>query len=148
DIGAGHTVTAIYEITPAGSAAAHVDPLRYQGTQKKPAVTGKASEYGFLKIRYKLPDAQTSKLITAPVSKAREYATFNAAPADARFATSVAAFGQLLRGGRYTGSYSYDDVIALAQSARGTDEFGYRADFINLVRLARSAPPLPPLQQR
>lgn len=55
-----------------------------------------------------------------------------------RFAATVAGFGQLLRGGRYTGDYDYDDVIALAQGARGEDPFGYRAEFVDLVRLARS----------
>ena len=69
------------------------------------------------------------------------------ASADARFATAVAAFGQLLRGGQYTGSFSYDDVIALAQGAKGSDEFGYRAEFINLARLAKTAQPLAPLPQ-
>jgi Ca-activated chloride channel family protein len=69
------------------------------------------------------------------------------APREARFAASVAAFGQLLRGGRYTGDYSYDDVINLAQGARGQDRFGYRAEFINLVRLAQSAAILEPLKR-
>ena len=57
---------------------------------------------------------------------------------ETRWATAVAAFGQLLKGGKYTGGYSYDDVIALASTAKGDDPFGYRAEFINLVRLARS----------
>jgi Ca-activated chloride channel family protein len=61
------------------------------------------------------------------------------ASTDLRFAAAVAAFGQILKGGRNTGTYSYDDVIALAQSAKGEDRFGYRAEFINLVRLAKSA---------
>lgn len=56
-----------------------------------------------------------------------------------RFATAVAAFGQLLRGGTYTGAYNYDEVIKLAQAARGNDLFGYRAEFITLVRLAKTA---------
>lgn len=69
----------------------------------------------------------------------------DAAPREARFAAAVGAFGQLLRGGRYTGDYGYDDVIALAQGARGDDPFGYRAEFVNLVRLAQSAAALEPL---
>ena len=137
DIGAGHTVTAIYEITPKGSAARLVDDLRYQ--QAKPAPEGKGSEYAFLKIRYKLPDSDTSKLITTPITTADESDAVAAAPREARFATAVAAFGQLLKGGRYTGSYTYDDVVKLAQGARGPDEFGYRNEFVNLVRLAKSA---------
>ena len=68
-----------------------------------------------------------------------------AAPRDARFAAAVAAFGQLLRGGPYTGDFSYDDVIVLAQDARGEDPFGHRAEFIRLVRLAQSAAAMAPL---
>ncbi|MFT4585066.1 MAG: Ca-activated chloride channel family protein, partial [Gammaproteobacteria bacterium] len=69
------------------------------------------------------------------------------APREAQFATVVAAFGQLLRGGRYTGAYTYDDVVDLAQSSKGQDQFGYRAEFTSLVRLAKSAAGLPPLQR-
>ena len=74
-------------------------------------------------------------------------ASAGAAPADVRFAAAVAAFGQLLRGGHYTGGYSYDDVAALARGARGEDPFGYRAEFVSLVRLAESAAAMPPLQR-
>ncbi len=146
DIGAGHTVTALYEITPVGSKSQLVDDLRYSNeTEAKP--TADANEYGFLKIRYKLPDSDTSTLITRPVTKADEVSSTVAAKNDNRFAASVAAFGQMLRGGGYTGSYSYDDVIALAQSGKGEDAFGYRAEFINLVRLAKTAAALQPLKQ-
>ncbi len=145
DIGAGHTVTAIYEITPKGSPGKLVDDLRYQAA--RPAPEGKGNEYAFLKIRYKLPGSDKSKLITTPITTADETASIEAAPREARFATAVAGFGQILRGGRYTGSYSYDDVIRLAQGAKGTDEFGYRTEFVNLVRLARTAAALEPLKQ-
>ena len=144
DIGAGHTVTAIYEITPAGSGAKLVDDLRYQVA--KPAPQANGSEYAFLKIRYKLPDSDTSRLMTTPITTADTRDAIAAAPQEARFATAVAAFGQILRGGRYTGSYSYDDVVKLAQGSKGADEFGYRAEFINLVRLARSAAAMEPLK--
>ncbi len=147
DIGAGHRVTAIYEITPTGSKSPSVDMLRYGTSTKKPKV-GTSDEYGFLKIRYKLPKEDMSKLITTPVTSSADAASVEAAPNEARFATAVAAFGQILKGGRYTGTYSYDDVIALAQSAKGKDEFGYRSEFINLVRLAKSAPPLDVLKPR
>ena len=140
DIGAGHTVTAIYEVTPKDSKAALNDPLRY-GTEP-PKNTAATGELAFLKIRYKLPGEDTSKLITTPVGAATE-----TAPADALFATAVAAFGQILRGGQYTGTYSYDDVVKLAQSAKGADEFGYRAEFINLVRLAKTAQSMEQLPQ-
>jgi Ca-activated chloride channel homolog len=138
EIGAGHTVTAIYEITPVGSDAERNDPLRYQGKDTK-GDTDTGGEYAFLKIRYKLPDGDTSTLITTPVTHEQEVTEMSDAPTDTRFAASVAAFGQLLRGGRYTGDYTYRDVINLAKGAKGEDEFGYRAEFINLVRLAKSA---------
>ena len=138
EIGAGHTVTAIYEVTPTGSGAERVAPLRYRRGEAAEAGAGFGAELAFVKIRYKLPDADTSTLITRPVTLADGHESVAAAPPDARFAAAVAGFGQLLRGGRYTGGYGYDDVIALAQGARGEDPFGYRAEFIDLVRLARS----------
>lgn len=145
DIGAGHTVTALYELTPVGSGAQLVDELRYSAETSESA-TGSVNEYGFLKIRYKLPDSETSELIFAPVTTALEVSELADASRDARFASAVAAFGQLLKGGRYTGSYSYDDVVALAQSVKGDDRFGYRSEFLNLVRLAKSAAALAPQQ--
>lgn len=147
DIGAGHTVTALYEITPVGAQGRLIDDLRYQSEIAKPGSSGSAEEYAFMKIRYKLPDSDTSTLITAPVTRGSEAASVEQASRDDRFAASVAAFGQVLRGGRYTGSFSYDDVVALAQSAKGEDRFGYRAEFINLVRLAKSAAALEPGKQ-
>ena len=141
EIGAGHTVTAVYEVTPAGSGAERVPRLRYQdeGAAPKAEFDG---EVAFVKIRYKLPDAETSTLISRPVPAAGAFESVDAAPRDVRFSAAVAAFGQLLRGGRYTGEYGYDDVIALAQGARGDDPFGYRNEFIGLVRLAQSLGPL------
>ena len=141
DIGSGHTVTAIYEITPKGSASQSIDDLRY-GTTETPADTS-SDEYAFLKIRYKLPDEESSKLITTPITPDQEFGTVGLAPNETRFATAVAAFGQILRGGSYTGSFTLDDVIDLAQSSKGSDEFGYRAEFINLVRLSMSVSPQP-----
>ncbi len=138
DIGAGHTVTALYEITPVGEKSQNVDPLRYaqaEETKAEPVVNANPDEYGFMKIRYKLPDSDTSTLISTPITLADEVESVSD---DARFASAVAAFGQLLKGGEYTDDYSYDDVIKLALSAKGEDEFGYRAEFINLVRLAQS----------
>ncbi len=131
DIGAGHTVTALYEVTPRASAGQRVDPLRY-GTAETPETP--AGEYAFVKIRYKLPGETESRLISQPVTAASETVS-----TEASFAAAVAAFGQILRGGEYTGSYSLDDVIALATANRGLDPYGYRSEFVNLVRLARSA---------
>ncbi len=147
DIGAGHTVTALYEMTPSGTKGM-VDGLRYQNSAAKSttASDSNGNEYAFMKIRYKLPDSDTSTLITAPITTADEVDSVKSAPREARFATAVAAFGQLLRGGQYTGDFDYDKVIELANSAKGNDPFGYRAEFVNLVRLAKSAAALEPLK--
>ena len=150
EIGIGHTVTAIYEVTPAGSGAERIAPLRYQrASPERSAGAGTewSEELAFVRIRYKRPDAEESSEIARAVSSADEFESVAASPPDARFATAVAAFGQLLRGGRYTESFRYDDVIALAQGARGDDRFGYRAEFIGLVRLAESAAAMEPLRQ-
>ena len=146
EIGSGHTVTALYEVIPAGSGAERVAPLRYARDPGAGAAGDLEDELAFVKVRYKLPDADTSTLITRAVTPADILETMDAAPREARFAAAVAAFGQLLRGGGYTGDYGYDDVIALAQGARGDDPFGYRAELVNLVRLAKSAAALEPLR--
>ncbi len=138
EIGSGHEVTALYEITPVGSPARLNDPLRY-GTQTAPDSSDRGTEYAFLRLRYKLPGEQVSRLIERPVTPSDGYASFERVPAEARFAVAVAAFGELLRGDPYLRDYSYDDVLALAQPARGFDEFGYRAEFVQLVRLAGGA---------
>lgn len=142
DIGAGHTVTAIYEITPTGSKNKAVDPLRYK--QNKAIKSNNArsmnqSEYGYLKLRYKLPKQNKSKLVQTPILIVDTVKNINMASTETRFATAVAAFGQLLRGGKYTKSFNYDDVIKLAQNAKGKDTYGYRAEFVSLVRLAKTA---------
>lgn len=143
EIGSGHRVTALYEITPVGSQARLVDDLRYGApaeTGAEPeAETGAAAdpsdELAFLKIRYKQPGADESQLITRPVTPADA-----AAPGtEARFAAAVAAFGQLLRGGEHLGSFDYADVAELARGARGEDEHGYRSEFLQLVKLAETA---------
>jgi Ca-activated chloride channel family protein len=84
-------------------------------------------------------------LIATPINRAVEVARFENAPLDARFATGVAAFAELLRGGRYGGSLRYDDVLRIATAARGVDPFGYRGEFIQLVRAARTAASMQPL---
>lgn len=138
EVGSGHRVTAIYEITPAGSGGERVPPLRY-GPEKNPQPGAASSEYAFVKIRYKLPESDTSALISQAVTGANEHERIERAPLDVRFAAAVAAFGQLLRGSPYTGKFDYDDVIELARAARGEDRFGYRSEFLQLVRLAQSA---------
>jgi Ca-activated chloride channel family protein len=147
EVGAGHSVTAIYEITPVGSPAAMVDPSRY-GTPPRTAggetSSDLGSEYAFLKLRYKLPEEDRSRKLTVPVTTASESATLASAPAEPRFAAAVAGFGLILRGDRLVGDFSYDDVVRLAQPVRGTDPYGYRAEFLNLVRLARTARAMTP----
>ncbi|MCL4157548.1 UNVERIFIED_CONTAM: hypothetical protein GTU68_017766 [Idotea baltica] len=138
EIGSGHTVTALYEITPVGSAAILVDPLRYGATPTKQVQASPRGEYAFVKVRFKRPDEQVSELLTQAVTAADETGSLVQSPREAQFAASVAAFGQLLRGGTGTKGYNYDDVIALASRAKGADEFGYRAEFIELVRLAEA----------
>ena len=137
DIGAGHTVTAIYELIPAGSDGRRIAPRRYGDGAAKPNA-GFDGELAFVKVRYKLPGATTSTLIARPVTGSDAFESVDAAPRDVRFAIAVAGFGQLLRGGRYTGDFGYGDVISLAQGARGDDPFGYRNEFVGLVRLAQS----------
>lgn len=141
DMGAGHTVTAIYEFTPVGSDARLVDESRYAPSANRVTKPlGMASEYAFLKIRYKLPDEDVSKLITRSVTGADKIElSAGGIGREAGFATAVAGFAQLLKGGQYTGDYDYDDVIELALATRGDDPFGYRSEFVQLVRKARTA---------
>jgi len=137
DIGAGHTVTAIYEITPVGSSAISVDALRY--TQEKPAVvSGNADEYAYLKLRYKLPDEDKSKLIELPISVNMAKDDIADISPEFRFGASVAAFGQKLKDSNYGNKISYEQIKALGQGAKGEDRFGYRAEFLSLVDLASS----------
>ncbi len=152
DIGAGHTVTALYEFRPSSATGALIEPLRYQTEAKSDTgdktVTGyKTGEIAFLKIRYKLPDEDVSKLITTPIGADAVKAEISEASNDTRFAAAVAGFGEILKGGKYTGSYSLDDVLALAASARGNDPYNYRGSFLELVRLAKSAGAMEPLKK-
>ena len=138
DIGAGHTVTALYELTPVGSKAQLVDDLRYGEEKDESTAAEQTDEIAFLKMRYKLPGEDKSQLITRPITLADKQAIGDTSD-DVRFAASVAAFGQLLRNASYVGDYGFDDVLELATPARGDDRFGYRSEFLNLVRLAKTA---------
>ena len=129
EIGAGHSVTALYEVTPTGSDAVLNDPLRYGET----LLNGDAAEIGYLKLRYKQPGKDRSTLIESPIPIG-----IVAADRETRFAAAIAGFGQLLRGSDYLGSWGYADAIALATNAKGDDKFGYRQEAINLMRLAQS----------
>ncbi len=130
DIGAGHSVTAIYEITPVGSPGVLTDPLRYQEAER---VADASDELGFLKLRYKTPGETESTLIETPILPGAD-----AGLDDAGVAVAIAGFGQLLRGEDYLGDWSYADAIELANSTRGEDAFGYRTEAVNLMRLAEA----------
>ena len=137
EVGSGATVTALYEIVPVGSPARLADDLRY-GSRPAPAAASADAEYGFLKIRYKLPDEDTSRLIEQPIDRSLETDALTSLSDDVRFAAAVAAFGQKLKGTRFTDAMSWDAVIALAEGARGADPWGYRNGFVRLARLAKS----------
>ena len=140
DIGAGHTVTAIYEITPVGAKQRQLDPLRYQSERDRttPSTPVRADEMAFVKLRYKLPGEATSRLIDQPVRSADALAKIDGAPAEQRFAIAVAAFGQRLRGESAVDNLSYANIFEIANAARGADPEGYRAEFVRLVRMAET----------
>ncbi|MDI3562215.1 VWA domain-containing protein [Bradyrhizobium sp. Arg816] len=144
DVGSGQTVTALYDIVPVGGPRV-VDDLRY-GAQAPASDSPSPAEYAFVKIRYKLPRSDQSVLVSTAVDRASEHGRFEDAPLDARFATSVAAFGEILRGGKHTGRFGYDDVLRIASAARGDDPYGYRSEFLQLVRAAKTASAMQPLR--
>ncbi|MDJ0626762.1 MAG: VWA domain-containing protein [Rhodobacter sp.] len=130
EIGAGHTVTALYEITPVGSPAILNDPLRFAAER---GTAGDTDELAFLRLRYKKPGEDASQLIELPITPAMQG---NGEESD--FAAAIAGFGQLLQGSTYLGDWSYTDAIALAEPAIGADPFGYRREAVTLMRLAES----------
>ncbi len=136
EIGAGHTVTAIYEIALADSKGQRVDSLRYQNVQGRD--NKQMNELAFLRLRYKAPDGDVSKLIERPVRKAELKRQLSDTSDNFRFSAAVAGFGQLLRGGKYMEHFDYDDLRTLANGAKGGDRFGYRGEFVTLLDLAQS----------
>ena len=142
DIGAGHTVTAIYEITPTNGSGAFVDPLRYGSNtagQTASVQSEFGNEYGFVKLRYKLPGQDSSKLITTSIQTSDEYKAMASAPKSTRWASAVSAYGLKLRGDSYVDGFAWGDVTRLAQDAKGEDRYGYQAEFIDLTRNAAFA---------
>lgn len=135
EIGAGHTVTALYEIVPAERAAGPGgEPLKYQRSQPlTPAADG--GELATIKLRYKQPDGQQSRLLQRAILDRRPQQA--AASRDMNFAAAVAAFGMLLRESPYRGDATYSKVLALAEQGISSDTSGYRSEFIELVRQAR-----------
>jgi Ca-activated chloride channel family protein len=132
EIGAGHNVTALYEISLVGSGSAASEPLRYGAAAD---VDGSHDEIGFLRLRYKVPGNERSELVQTPLQR-----SMLAARASERleFAAAVAGFADALRGGTHLAGWSMTDVGALADGARGHDPFGYRGEFSQLVERARS----------
>jgi Ca-activated chloride channel family protein len=136
EIGSGHTVTAIYEIIPAGAdeKVSDVDELKYQRNGLAPEAYN-SDELLTVKFRYKKPDGDKSKLITAPV--ADEVMELAETSDNFRFSAAVAEFGMLLRDSEHKGGSNFDQVIAMASGSKGEDSEGYRDEFIRLVKLAR-----------
>ena len=136
EIGAGHTVTALYELVPAGGEAptTAVDDLKYQRTTEPTEAAG-SDELLTLKLRYKDPEGDKSKLIETAVKDANQ--TYAQASEDLRFAAAVAGFGLMLRESEFKGDLTLGAVLELAEASRTTDENGYRAEFVELVKKAR-----------
>jgi Ca-activated chloride channel family protein len=135
EIGAGHRVTALYELIPVGSAGL-IDAARYAPVVSKSSKSAASTdELAYVRLRYKRPDNAHSELLNYPINKAsvvRELST------DLSFAASVAAFGQQLRGSKYMNDFGYADIVKLAQQGMGADPDGYRHEFVSLVKLAQS----------
>ncbi|WP_062063450.1 vWA domain-containing protein [Cellvibrio sp. OA-2007] len=137
EIGAGQRVTAIYEITPVGAQSGLLEDSRYQPKNKVDA--SNSSEYAFLRLRYKLPSETKSNLIETPIAVARKVKINAEYQQEVNFSIAVAGFAQLLKGSNYAGNFTYDKVIELAQANKGKDEYGYRTEFVQLVRKAKVA---------
>jgi Ca-activated chloride channel family protein len=149
EIGAGHTVTALYEIVPAGAGATDpatsvppVDPLKYQSPSSATTTTtdSKASaETVTVKLRHKKPDGDVSELTERSFTD--NGSKFENAAPDLKFAAAVAEFGMLLRDSQYKGKGTFGAVIEWAQEGKGRDTAGYRAGFIEMARKAQSLKP-------
>ena len=130
ELGAGHTVTALYEVVAAGTEVprGEVDALRYQPQPDDPPLSDFDDELMFVKVRYKDPDGTRSRLLTQPVAdRPRSPST------DFRFAVAVAGFGMLLRDSEHAGDLTLNDIVGLAEKGKGDDPRGYRGEFIRLV---------------
>ena len=136
DIGAGHTVTALYEIALVGEGGEQVSALRYQNTESKKSELN--NEVALIKLRYKHPGNTSSIELSQIVSRQDINDSIADNSDDLRFAASVAGFGQMLQGGAFTGDWGYDDALKLARNSRGNDPHGYRSEFIHLIELAQS----------
>jgi Ca-activated chloride channel family protein len=136
DMGAGHTVTVLYEVVPRGVSigAPGVDPLKYQQPVAAPAPNA-SNETLTVKLRYKEPTASDSKLLSFPLVDREQ--TFARASVDFRFAAAVASFGMILRESPYKGTATFDSTLAIAEGSLGSDRSGYRREFMQLIQRAR-----------
>ncbi|CCN83412.1 putative von Willebrand factor, type A [Vibrio nigripulchritudo SFn27] len=137
EIGAGHTVTALYELTLAGSKG-QIDDLRYQSNQSKPSSDSLKDELVQVKVRYKLPGKSESILVKDTVLMKDVKAEFSQASSDFQFASAVAAFAQKLKDNNYLSSYGYEDIVKVANANKGADPFNYRGEFVRLVEIAEA----------
>ena len=136
EIGAGHTVTAIYEITLTDSQNRSLPPLRYQQQQTEPVAD--SDELAFMRIRYKQPGQSASQLIESPLKLSELNSDSEPTNQDSQFTAAVVAFADKLQGGKYTSQFSYDDIQALILAGKGHDKNGLRAEFGRLVKLAQT----------
>lgn len=136
EIGAGHTVTAIYELALNQSGANRVDNLRYGITHEKGERQAISKELAFIKFRYKAPNQNTSQLIERVIKRPASINEFEHASQDFRFASTVAHFGETLKRSKYLDELEYERIINHALNSKGDDPLGYRSEFIQLVRLA------------
>ncbi|MBD1558374.1 VWA domain-containing protein [Vibrio sp. S9_S30] len=137
EIGAGHSVTALYELTLANDKG-QIDDLRYQKSIPSPDAKARSNELVQVKVRYKLPSKSESKLVQHVVSTKNVRSDFLQASSDFQFATAVAAFAQKLKDNHYLSHVNYDDIAGIARSNRGDDPHNYRGEFIRLVEMAQS----------
>jgi Ca-activated chloride channel homolog len=135
EIGAGLSVTALYEIVPAGTAIQN-DGIELKYGQAEPSQTNFSNELMTTKLRYKLPKEDESKLLT--IGLIDRGTTIENASDNLKFAASVVEFGLILRNSRFKGTSSYQNVLNLANSSIGNDLKGYRSDFTQLVNQAKS----------
>jgi len=138
EIGSGHAVTALYEITAPDSPSRLVDDLRYGVQKASVTADGGNGELAWLRLRYKQPGEDQSILMEEAVMSASG-TSFEQAGEEARFAAAVAAFGQILRQNPNVEDLDFDQIYRIAKDARGEDDFGYRSEFLQLVRLAETA---------
>jgi Ca-activated chloride channel family protein len=139
EIGAGHAVTALYEVVPVGGSTdadlPKTDPLKYQEPPKQSVAAAESGELMMVKLRYKMPDQDNSQLMEHVVYDSG--ATFDQADPEFKFAAAVAGFGMLLRDSEHRGDWTYDSVMNVAQSSVGSDPHGFRKEFVELVSIAQ-----------